>query len=121
MQDESWYWPVRLLKALARLPIASDTWIGWGHTMDHQEAFAEDTKLCAAILTEPQNVDEESGICLLPGGEEVNFYQVVPLYREELEYKLEHGAEALMEKQAEDDFVVRKDRQCSVEDKKSGR
>ncbi len=121
MQDENWYWPVRLLKALARLPIASDTWLGWGHTMDHQEAFAEDTKLCAAILTEPQNVDEESGICLLPGGEEVNFYQVVPLYREELEYKLEHGAEALMEKQAEDDFVVRKDRQCSVEDKKSGR
>ena len=26
MKDERWYWPVRLLKVLARLPIQSDTW-----------------------------------------------------------------------------------------------
>ena len=45
------YWPIRLLKSLARLPIASDTWLGFGHTMDNKENFAENTKLCAAILT----------------------------------------------------------------------
>ena len=28
MKDEKWYWPIRLLKSLARLPIASDTWLG---------------------------------------------------------------------------------------------
>ena len=33
MKDEKWYWPIRLLKSLARLPIASDTWLGFGHTM----------------------------------------------------------------------------------------
>lgn len=110
MKDERWYWPVRLLKVLARLPVQSDTWLGWGHTMDNQMPFAEDTKLCAAILAEPQNIRKEGFFCQLPGGEEINFYQVIPLYREELEYKLEHNAEALLEKLAEADFVVHPDR-----------
>ena len=110
MKDERWYWPVRLLKVLARLPIRSDTWLGWGHTMDNQRPFAEDTKLCAAILAEPQNIRKEGFFCHLPGGEEINFYQVIPLHREELEYKVEHNAEALLEKLAEADFVVHPDR-----------
>ena len=41
MNDERWYWPVRLLKDMARLPILSDTWLGWGHTMDNQKPFSE--------------------------------------------------------------------------------
>ena len=50
MEEERWYWPIGLLKVLAHLPIASDTWLGWGHTMDKQSPFAEDTELCAALL-----------------------------------------------------------------------
>ena len=85
MKDEKWYWPIRLLKSLARLPIASDTWLGFGHTMDNKENFAENTKLCAAILTGPQSTEEGGEVCTLPGGEEVNFYQVIPLYEDELD------------------------------------
>ena len=114
MKDEQWYWPIRLLKVLARLPIASDTWLGWGHTMDNQKPFAEDTELCAAILVGLPNTEEGSYFCQLPSGEEVNFYQIIPLYREELEYKLEHDANALLEKQAEVDFVVYPDRPNSI-------
>ena len=117
MKDERWYWPVRLLKVLARLPIRSDTWLGWGHTTDNQRPFAEDTKLCGAILAEPQNIRKEGFFCHFPGGEEINFYQVIPLYREELEYKLEHNAEALLEKLAEADFAVHPDRPCCLTDR----
>ena len=42
----------------------------------------------------------------MPSGEEVNFYQVIPLYPEEMEYKLEHDADALLEKMAGIRFVV---------------
>ena len=66
MKDERWYWPVRLLKVLARLPIQSDTWLGWGHTMDNQRPFAEDTKLCGAILGEPQNIRKEDFSAISP-------------------------------------------------------
>ena len=114
MKDEKWYWPIRLLKSLARLPIASDTWLGFGHTMDNKENFAENTKLCAAILTGPQSTEEGGEVCTLPGGEEVNFYQVIPLYRDELEYKLAHDADALLGKMNGISFVVEPDRQDAI-------
>ena len=118
MQDERWYWPIRLLKVLARLPIANDTWLGFGHTIDNKENFANGTKLCASLLTGPQDMDMGGvgEVCTLPGGEEVNFYQVIPLYREELEYKLAHDADSLIEQMAEVSFVVRPDRPNSIAD-----
>ena len=114
MKDEKWYWPIRLLKSLARLPIASDTWLGFGHTMDNQEDFAENTKLCAAILTGPQGTQDGSEVCPLPGDEEVNFYQVIPLYEDELDYKLEHDADALLNKMRGISFVVNPTRQNAI-------
>ena len=107
LKDERWYWPIGLLKVLARLPIAEDTWLGFGHTMDKQSPFAEGTELCAAILVGPQDAVWEGGeVCILPGGQEVNFYQVIPLYRDEMEYKLDHDADALLDKMADVSFVV---------------
>ena len=116
LKNERWYWPIGLLKILARLPISNDTWLGFGHTMDKQSPFAEDTKLKAAILTGPQGVEEGGEVCILPGGEEVNFYQVLPLYREEMEYKLEHDADALLERLAAVSFVVCPDRPSCLEE-----
>ena len=114
LKNERWYWPIRLLKTLARLPIASDTWLGFGHTMDNEEDFAKGTKLCAAILTGPQDTEDGSEVCILPSGEEVNFYQVIPLYREELEYKMAHDADALLDKMDGISFVVEPDRQDAI-------
>ena len=119
MQEQRWYWPIGLLKVLARLPISNDTWLGFGHTMEKQSPFAEDTELCAAILTGLQDMDLDTcgEVCILPGGEEVNFYQVLPLYREEMEYKLEHDADALLERLAAVSFVVCPDRPSCLEEK----
>ena len=36
-KDRQWYWPIRLLKDLARLPGQMDTWLGWGHAVDDPE------------------------------------------------------------------------------------
>ncbi|MBS5136405.1 MAG: suppressor of fused domain protein, partial [Clostridiaceae bacterium] len=115
LKDERWYWPIGLLKVLARLPISGDTWLGFGHTMDKQSPFAENTTLCAALLVGPQDVVWNGGeVCTLPSGEEVNFYQVIPLYRNELNYKLEHEADALLEKMAGISFVVNPTRQNAI-------
>lgn len=98
LEDERWYWPIRLLKSLARLPIESDSWLGLGHTVDNREHFAENTELCACILIYPQVNEEAAAVCKLPNGDNVNFYQVIPLYKNELDYKLEHGVDALLSK-----------------------
>ena len=114
MKDEKWYWPIRLLKSLARLPINCDSWLGHGHTVENREPFADNTKLCTATLIGPQDTEDGSEVCTLPGGEEVNFYQVIPLYEDELDYKLEHDADALLDKMGGISFVVNPTRQDAI-------
>lgn len=59
----------------------------------------------------PQDVVWQGGeVCTFPSGEEVNFYQVIPLYHNEVEYKMEHDADALIEQMAKVDFVLHPDR-----------
>ena len=78
--------------------------------MDNTRTFAKNTELCAFILAGAQSSVEGCQVCALPDGDEVNFYQVLPLYRNELEYKLEHDADALLDKMADISFVVKTDR-----------
>ena len=93
---EEWYWPLRWLKIMARLPGDADTWLGWGHTVPKGSPMADNTALSGVLLVNPGAFETEAYACELPNGEVVNFYQLLPLYDEEMNYKLEHGAEALL-------------------------
>ena len=101
LKDEKWYWPIRMLLATAYFPIQDpEVWLVSGTTlMDGKEGipFAENTDLRGEILLFPGVFAEDSFYCRLPSGEEVNFYQVIPLYREEVQYKLENGFEAFVD------------------------
>ncbi len=99
--DEAWYWPVRQLKILARLPHKFQSWLWWGHTVPHgdpPEPFAATTELCCSMLISPVSLPDELDTLWLEDGREVTFFSLFPLYREEMEYKLAHGAEALLER-----------------------
>lgn len=98
LKDEKWYWPIRLLKELARFPGENNTWLGWGHTVSYDGPLSYTTELCASILINPPCGNVGGNTCTLPDGEEVNFYQVIPLYRDELEYKLKNGTQKLLDK-----------------------
>lgn len=105
-KDEKWYWPIRLLKNMARLPIEEDTWLGWGHTVDNTKPYAENTKLCGALIASPEAGERDRETCKLPDKSEVNFYHIIPLYSEEMEYKIAHDADALLELMDNVSFVV---------------
>ena len=51
-EGEAWYWPIRWLKILARLPINEDSWLGWGHTIANPDGspFAENTRFNGIML-----------------------------------------------------------------------
>lgn len=93
--EEKWYWPIRWLKILARLPVDMDTWLGWGHTVPSGEPFAENTTLSNMLLVDPYP-GEASMLCSLPGGEAVHFYQLFPLYEEETDFKRQHDTQKLL-------------------------
>lgn len=104
--SEEWFWPISLLKNLARLPINCDTWLGWGHSVDHQQPFAETTELCGSLLIYPENVEDGAEICTLPNGDNVNFFEIVPIYREEMDFKIDNDTKALLEKMQGVNHVV---------------
>ena len=105
--DENWYWPIRCLKSTARLAGNEDSWLGPWHTVSNAKGqYADNTDFAGLILLWPQDASEEANTCVLPGGDEVNFYQIFPLYEEEIQYKLEYGSEALIENMADVDHVV---------------
>jgi hypothetical protein len=97
--EESVYWPVRLLKTLARYPFQQNTWLGYGHTvpgMNAPEGFAPDTRLSSALLLPPITLSQEFHRLPLPSGQDIRFWSVVPLYHDELALKKTGGVDALL-------------------------
>jgi hypothetical protein len=99
--DENYYWPIRWLKTLARFPHEYETWLSWGHTLpngDPPEPYAGNTQFCCAILLSPVLSGEGFGQLKVDESKTINFYSFVPLYAEEVDFKLQSGAEALVER-----------------------
>ncbi|MDU1910713.1 suppressor of fused domain protein [Fusobacterium sp.] len=89
--EEIWYWPLRWLKILARLPIEQNTWLGFGHTVPSGEPVAEDVLFNCMLL-----IDDDSKVTVSKD-KDINFYTVVPIYEEEMQYKFKNQAEGLLE------------------------
>ena len=105
-KDENNYWPIRLLKSMARFPHEYNTWLGYGHTVPNFETYdnyADNTGLNSVIFT---MFKEEISILKTKDGNTINIYYALPLYKEETEYKLENGMEALMEKLQDVDWII---------------
>jgi hypothetical protein len=103
-KEEDNYWPVRLLKILARFPHEYDTWLSFGHTLpndDPPQPYAPNTKLCCALLLVPLLVDKEFWSLKVSEEKTIHFYSIVPLYREEMEFKVKHGTDPLLDKLGE--------------------
>lgn len=109
---EEYYWAIHYLKSLARLPIDSNSWLGFGHTVsanNDSSPVAANTKFNSFVLfnsyvrNKPKIQPMKLNLF-----EKINFYQLYPLYQEELEFKMENSLEDLVNKIDEKDlsFIV---------------
>jgi hypothetical protein len=96
--EASPYWPVRLLRDLGRFPHSYGTWLWFGHTVpngDPPRPYDRSTKLCGSILLPSPSVPPDFWSLLTPDGFRIGFFAVVPLYAEELDFKLRAGVDSL--------------------------
>lgn len=103
------YWPIRLLKGLARLPHDYATFLGWGHTVpngDPAKPYVEGSALCGALLVPPLWDVDDLFVLERPDEDPIHFFQVLPLTEDEMEFKLAHGVEALLVRMEEHDPSV---------------
>lgn len=94
------FWPVRWLKTLARFPHEYDTWLSFGHTLpneDPPQPYADNTELCCALVMPPLDVPKDFRQLTAADGTAIHFYAFVPLYREEMEMKLQQGLDPLLD------------------------
>lgn len=105
--DENNYWPIRALKQLSKYPHLNDTWFGYGHTIPLDDTNKVNHNFDSIILLESITLSEEF-IYIETDEKDIFFYSAIPIYKEELEYKLEHGTDKLLElfQQCDIDEVV---------------
>ena len=105
MGNEEWkkeedYWPVRMLKFLARFPHEYETWLWAMHTVPNgnpPEPFASNTAMSGVILLPPVSIDRGFYELEIDPEKTIHFHAVIPLHGDEMDLKLRKGAEALFE------------------------
>lgn len=93
------YWPIRMLKEIAHLTWDNKTWIGPGHTAQHNKAgepYDKSVGFTGAFIYQSLALQPSLSKTPYPG-KHINFYALYPLYPEELDYAKEKGSDALME------------------------
>lgn len=100
--DEANYWPIRLLKTLARLPHEYDTWLGPGHSIpnggEQPEPYAKSTRFCCAMIVPAIRFGKDFLRLETPDERAINFYSVWPLLADETEFKLKQGYDELLDR-----------------------
>jgi suppressor of fused protein SUFU len=123
-QDDRYYWPVEMLKTLARMPHEYGFALGPWHTVpngDPAEPYGPGTKLCGAMIVPPRLTPDEFDLLETPDGP-VQFCAIWFLHRDEMEAKLKRGsgeiARALWD--ADVSEIVEPDRSSALKKKRFG-
>ena len=96
--DENNYWPVRLLKSIARIPYYENSFLTFGHTISNSEeaTYAANTDKVGAILLSPIPDPLEPVICSLSSDKEIEFLQVFPVTKDEMSYRKTYDSNTLI-------------------------
>ncbi len=91
-------WIAEIMRTVAHLPLERKSWLAHGHTVGAGQGNTIDSSVPfnAVILKGANSLDgKRLPKCSLPSGEVVNFYYLLPIFAEELDFKLSNGANAL--------------------------
>lgn len=86
--SEKDYWPVKLLKDVARFPVWQETWLGYGHDiqfLDEGKGFASNNKFNSVVLTDPDTPLGGMSDFFLESGRCGVVLTICPVYNEEME------------------------------------
>lgn len=98
--DERNYWPIRIMKELMMLPHPDKTWLGFGHTLGHEddEELADGIGFNSVMLVHSMELSDEFTQIELENNKTIDIYSIIPLYKEELEFKKKNNAMDLLER-----------------------
>ncbi|KAA5539933.1 suppressor of fused domain protein [Roseiconus nitratireducens] len=101
LEESKNYWPIQWLKYLARFPHEYETWLFDGHTVpngDPAEPLDPSNDFIGWLLTFPSTVPQEFIELKLSDDKSIYFLAIVPLFQNEMDYKLHKGTAKLLER-----------------------
>lgn len=90
-------WLTTIMNQFGEMIESEASWIGVGHTISYGSPLDESVEYDGVIFAPVFDNDPENE-CILPCDERVNFLQLIPLYEEEMLFKIENGYGALFER-----------------------
>ncbi|MEL7530785.1 MAG: suppressor of fused domain protein [Bacteroidota bacterium] len=99
--EGEYYWPIYWLKYLARFPHNYSTWLASGHTIPNGEEaapFETNTGLGCMLLLPTISFSDAFNELTVSPNKKIRFYGLYPIYRDEMQFKLENGLDALIDK-----------------------
>lgn len=103
--DNEFDWIISMIKQVAKFPHFYNTWIGIGHTIqatNDLKPYSDKTEYCGCIVLPHLTFKDDFKQINTPNGV-INLYQLFPLYKEELEFKIENGYNAFIQ------FLIKND------------
>jgi tetratricopeptide (TPR) repeat protein len=96
LKDPNNYWPILWLKNLARIPQQHNTWLCYGHSIpnDNPSKPIADTEFEGVVIMDSVSLPEDFQEMNL-GDVSLYIYTVIPVYPEEMEYKIKHNIDSL--------------------------
>lgn len=94
-------WPLQLIGGTALYPHRSRNWVWYGHTITappEEGPFAPDTLLASAVLDTPRQLPVDFQVLETDPERTIAFFNVIPIYREELRLAMWQGSVALLER-----------------------
>lgn len=92
-------WIISMLKETARIPHHNNTWLSIGHSVQATydlEPYSDETKFAGCAVLPSVTFDEDFTE-FHSNGRKINIYSLFPLYKNELEYKIENGFQRFMD------------------------
>ncbi len=94
LMSEAVYWPMRWLRSMARFPHEFDTWLGLGHTVE--AGTASPVGFTGALVLPPLSLPQAFWNMARPDGATTHFMALWPLHPDELQQKITHGLDPLI-------------------------
>jgi hypothetical protein len=92
-------WIISILKRTAKFPHFYNTWIEIGHTIQAEAdltPYGNDTEYVGALILPSVTFDKDFTE-INKNGKKINIYNVLPLYKNEMEFKIENGYGKLLD------------------------
>jgi len=98
-EDGRDYWPIGMMKEVARLPHEYGTWVGAWHSLPNGDPalpYAPGTWFSGVVVTPMVTVDAEARVIEVPDGTKINLLALLPLHKAEIDLKVAQGTNALI-------------------------